>query len=180
MLGSRAAHVTQAINDKLWDPDTKFYYDCADQDCTSLLTVKSLTGMIPLIAGVTPPDRLEEVMAHLTAESEFWSPYGVRSLSADEAIYEPGYSTSGFKNSNWRGPIWIPINYLLVQTLNGIDPNAADQLRANLIKTVEDQWKADSRFHEYYDAETGAGLGADHQTGWTALIANLIHEKYKR
>jgi glycogen debranching enzyme len=129
---------------------------------------------------VTPPDRLEEVMAHLTAESEFWSPYGVRSLSADEAIYEPGYSKSGFKNSNWRGPIWIPINYLLVQTLSSIDPGASDQLRANLIRTVEDQWQADSRFHEYYDAETGAGLGADHQTGWTALIANLIYEKYRQ
>jgi hypothetical protein len=170
--------IAQAINDRLWDPDTKFYYDCADRDCTSLLKVKSLTGLIPLIAGVVPPDRLEEVMVHLTSEKEFWSHYGVRSLSADESIYEPGYSQSGFKNSNWRGPIWIPINYLLVQTLNGIDPKVSDQLRANLIKTVEDQWRADGRFHEYYDAETGAGLGADHQTGWTALIANLIYEKY--
>jgi glycogen debranching enzyme len=170
--------IAQAINDRLWDPDTKFYYDCADKDCTSLLKVKSLTGLIPLIAGVVPPDRLEEVMVHLTNEKEFWSHSGVRSLSADESIYEPGYSQSGFKNSNWRGPIWIPINYLLVQTLNGIDPKVSDQLRANLIKTVEDQWRADGRFHEYYDAETGAGLGADHQTGWTALIANLIYEKY--
>ena len=172
--------IAQAINDRLWDPATQFYYDCADKDCTTLLKTKSLTGLIPLIAGVTPPDRLEEVMAHLTDEKEFWSSHGVRSLSADEAIYEPGYSQSGFKNSNWRGPIWIPINYLLVQTLNGIDPNVSDQLRANLIKTVEDQWLADGRFHEYYDAETGAGLGADHQTGWTALIANLIHEKYQQ
>jgi glycogen debranching enzyme len=138
-----------------------------------------LTGLIPLIAGVVPPDRLEEVMVHLTNETEFWSDYGVRSLSADEAIYEPGYSHSGFKNSNWRGPIWIPINYLLVQTLNGIDAPLSEQLRAILIKTVEDQWRAGARFYEYYDAETGAGLGADHQTGWTALIANLIDEKYK-
>jgi hypothetical protein len=171
--------IAQAINDSLWDPATQFYYDCADKDCTALLKTKSLTGLIPLIAGVAPPDRLEEVMAHLANEKEFWSSHGVRSLSADEAIYEPGYSQSGFKNSNWRGPIWIPINYLLVQTLNGIDSNVSDQLRANLIKTVEDQWLADGRFHEYYDAETGAGLGADHQTGWTALIANLIYEKYK-
>jgi len=178
----RAQHtaIAQAINDKLWDPATKFYYDCADSDCTSLLKVKSLAGLIPLIAGAVSPDRLEEVMVHLTDEKEFWSSHGVRSLSADEAIYEAGYSQSGFKNSNWRGPIWIPINYLLVQTLNDIDPKVSDQLRANLIKTVEDQWQADDRFHEYYDAETGAGLGADHQTGWTSLIANLIYEKYKQ
>ena len=177
---AQVSAIAQAINDRLWDPATKFYYDCADRDCTSLLKVKSLTGMIPLIAGVAPPDRLEEVMAHLTNETEFWSSHGVRSLSADEALYEPGYSTSGFKNSNWRGPIWIPINYLLVQTLSGIDPQVSDQLRANLIKSVEDQWQAAGRFHEYYDAETGAGLGADHQTGWTALVANLIYEKYRQ
>ncbi len=171
--------IGQAINDKLWDPASKFYYDCADKDCTSLLKVKSLAGLIPLIAGVVPPDRLEEVMAHLTSDTEFWSRYGVRSLSADEAIYEPGYSQSGFKNSNWRGPIWLPINYLLVQALRDIDPKVSDQLRENLIKTVEDQWQTDNRFHEYYDAATGAGLGADHQTGWTALVANLIYEKYQ-
>jgi len=172
--------IAQAINAKLWDADSKFYYDCVDVACNALLKTKSLTGLVPLIAGVVPPERLEEVMVHLTNEQEFWSSHGVRSLSADESIYEPGYSSSGFKNSNWRGSIWLPLNYLLVQTLSSIDAAAADQLRANLIKTVEDQWQADGRFHEYYDAESGAGLGADHQTGWTALIANLIYEKYKQ
>jgi hypothetical protein len=104
----------------------------------------------------------------------------VRSLAADVSIYEPGYSRSGWKNSNWRGPIWLPINYLLVQALTGIDASAAEQLRENLIETVEAQWVSDGRFYEYYHAETGEGLGADHQTGWTALVANLIYEKYRR
>ena len=171
--------IAQAINETLWDAETDFYYDCANPVCSDLIRVKSLAGLIPLIAGVAPPDRLEEVMAHLTSEGEFWSRHGVRSIAADESIYEPGYSTSGWKNSNWSGPIWMPINYLLVQALTGIDTGAADELRANLIRTVEDQWQADGRFYEYYNAETGAGLGADHQTGWTALVANLIYEKYK-
>jgi hypothetical protein len=172
--------ISQAINQTLWDSSTNFYYDCQDKVCTQLLKVKSLNGLIPLIAGAVPPDRLEEVMAHLTDPAEFWSNFGVRSLAADESIYEPGYSTSGFKNSNWRGPIWLPINYLLVQSLSTIDATVSDQLRENLIKLVEAQWQQDQRFHEYYDAETGQGLGADHQTGWTALVANLIYEKYKK
>jgi hypothetical protein len=174
------AAIAGAINESLWDADTGFYYDCADPLCAGHVRAKSYSGLIPLVAGVVPPERAEEVMAHLTDEDEFWSPHGVRSLAADVSIYEPGYSRSGWKNSNWRGPIWLPINYLLVQALTGIDASAAEQLRENLIETVEAQWVSDGRFYEYYHAETGEGLGADHQTGWTALVANLIYEKYRR
>jgi len=170
--------IAAAINEHMWDDALRFYFDCGDRVCTTRVQVKSYAGLIPLIAGAVPPDRAEEVLAHLSNESEFWSACGVRSLSADESIYEPGYSTSGWKNSNWRGPIWMPINYMLVRTLTDIDPTLADRLRDNLISCVETQWLDDGRFHEYYDAETGAGLGADHQTGWTALVANLIYEKY--
>lgn len=172
--------IANAINSKLWDDQAKFYYDCQDTGCTQFVKVKSLTGFIPLIAGVVPADRMPAVMAHLTTANEFWSAYGVRSLSADESIYEPGYASVPSVNSNWRGPIWLPINYLLVQATANVDAKVSDQLRENLIKTVEAQWQIDQRFHEYYDASNGAGLGADHQTGWTALVANLIYEKYKK
>ena len=65
-----------------------------------------------------------------------------------------------------------------MQRLEETHPTLADQLREALIANVEAQWQATGRFWEYYDAETGQGLGADHQTGWTALVANLIDEKY--
>ena len=125
-----------------------------------------------------PP--LPEVPPPWYTLDDSWTPYGIRSLSADSAIYEPGYSGSGWKNSNWRGPIWLPINYLLVQRLEETHPALADPLREALIANVEAQWQATGRFWEYYHAETGQGLGADHQTGWTALVANLIYEKYGR
>lgn len=172
--------ISKAINATLWDDAAQFYYDCQDVGCTQFVKVKSLTGFIPLIAGVVPANRAQDVMAHLTNANEFWSSYGVRSMSADESIYEPGYASVPSVNSNWRGPIWLPINYLLVQATANVDAKISDQLRENLIKTVEVQWQSSQRFYEYYDAANGAGLGADHQTGWTALVANLIYEKYKK
>jgi len=74
--------------------------------------------------------------------------------------------------------VWTPINYLLVQRLQETNPDLAEKLRQALIANVEWQWLATGHFWEYYYAETGQGLGADHQAGWTALVANLIYEKY--
>jgi hypothetical protein len=167
--------IVAAINAQLWDQETGFYYD---RNATGPLLVKSYTGLIPFIAGAPDSAQTERIIQHLTNPAEFWTPYGIRSLSADSAIYEPGYSTSGWKNSSWRGPVWMPINYLLVQRLTETHPDLAEQLRQALIDNVEAQWQATGRFWEYYSAETGQGLGADHQTGWTALVANLIYEKY--
>ena len=168
--------IVDQINAQLWDEETGFYYD---RNTRGFLLEKSYAGLIPFIAGAPDARQTEEIIAHLTNPDEFWSDYGIRSLSADSALYEPGYSQSGWKNSNWRGPVWLPVNYLLVQRLETTHPDLADQLRKALIHNVEMQWKTTGRFWEYYDAETGQGLGADHQTGWTALVANLIVEKYK-
>ena len=167
--------ISATINEQLWDVETGFYYDRNDN---GFLMEKSYAGLIPFIAGVSTPAQTEDILATLSDPMQFWSEYGVRSLSAQSDLYEPGYSVTGWKNSNWRGPVWMPINYLLVQRLEEVDPVLADQLRENLIAVVERNWQETGRFYEYYDAETGKGIGADHQTGWTALVANLIWEKY--
>jgi len=169
------AHILDQINAQLWDESTGFYYD---RNVNGFLLEKSYAGLIPFIAGAPDVAQTGRIIEHLADPAQFWTPYGIRSLSADSAIYEPGYSESGWKNSNWRGPIWMPLNYLLVQRLEETHPALADQLREALIANVEAQWQATGRFWEYYHAETGQGLGADHQTGWTALVANLIHERY--
>jgi hypothetical protein len=163
------------INAQLWDEATGFYYD---RNANGFLLEKSYAGLIPFIAGAPDAAQTVRIIEHLADPAKFWTPYGIRSLSADSAIYEPGYSESGWKNSNWRGPVWLPVNYLLVQRLEETHPALASQLREALVANVEAQWQATGRFWEYYDAETGQGLGADHQTGWTALVANLIHEGY--
>jgi hypothetical protein len=177
--------------------------------------------------------RLERALRYLLDENEFLSPYGVRSLSRvykdqpfvfrsggqDYTVaYVPGDSDSGLfgGNSNWRGPIWLPINYLLIEalwqyhnyygdsftvecptgsgrrtTLGGVARELAERLgrlffaraegrrpcHGDECRWIDDRhWRDYVLFHEYFDGDTGRGLGASHQTGWTALIASLLED----
>ncbi len=167
--------IAAAVNAHLWDETKGFYFD-VDADGRSFIPTKSYSGLIPFIAGIVPADRLPRILASLEDPAEFRSPFGIRSATAKSVLYEPGYASQRGVNSNWLGPVWMPINYLLVQALEDADPTFAGALRDSLVKTVEDDWTATGRFHEYFDAETGEGIGADAQTGWTALVANLIAE----
>jgi hypothetical protein len=176
-------------------------------------------------------ERTKDLLRRMLDESEFLSPFGIRSLSkafaeqpfgllinGDQlcAHYEPAESESRLYggNSNWRGPVWMPINYMLIESLREFhryyDQNfsveyptgsgflasleeVADRLSQRLTGLVlrDDagnrpsmaaypQLQADpaSRdlvlFHEYFHGETGRGMGASHQTGWSALIALLL------
>ncbi len=177
--------------------------------------------------------RLERVLRYVFDESEFLSPHGVRSLSraykdapfrvqvAGESYqvdYEPGESRTWLfgGNSNWRGPVWFPINYLLIEALQRYHyyfgeefkmefptgsgrmldlSQIAQELACRLISLFrpdsngnrpamggdpsfakDSHWRDLVWFHEYYDGDSGKGLGANHQTGWTALIARLLEE----
>ncbi|HUH16724.1 MAG TPA: trehalase family glycosidase [Methylomirabilota bacterium] len=164
-----------AVNEALWDEEVGFYFDRND-DGVSPIRTKSYSGLVPLIAGIVPDERVERVLDVLRDERRFLSQHGIRSTSADSVLYRPGYAGERGANSSWRGPIWLPINYLLVDTLRSHDPAFAEDLRSRLIELVETDWEATGRFHEYFHAETGEGLGADAQAGWTALVANLIAE----
>jgi len=171
--------------------------------------------------------RLRSVLHYLWDPEEFRSQFGIRSLSKyhekhpfhykkDSIGYEPGESTQRMKggNSNWRGPIWMPMNYLILSSLKkyasvynshlkiqakGEDPVTLDRITEAFAKRLlalfirndakkrpflgaafpfhdDPHFKDLVLFYEYFHAETGQGLGACHQTGWTALIANLIDE----
>jgi len=164
--------------------------------------------------------RMKRLLARMLDPAEFLSPYGIRSVSKfhgqhpfsldvagqRHAIgYEPGESTSGIfgGNSNWRGPIWMPINFLLIESLRkfhhyyGDDflvehptgsgtrltlNQIADDLSARLTRLFLPPLQPSSAtapgilFHEFFHGDTGKGLGASHQTGWTALIASLLAE----
>jgi hypothetical protein len=176
-------------------------------------------------------ERLQRVVARLMDETEFLSPFGVRSVSKHHASepyvfraeggefrvdYTPGESTTGLfgGNSNWRGPIWFPLNFLLIEALERYHhfygdtltvefPHgsgkqmhlqaAADELRNRLSRlflpdaagyrpchggehrfALDPHWKDLLYFHEYFHGDTGRGLGATHQTGWTSLIHQLL------
>ena len=171
--------------------------------------------------------RMKALLARMLDEEEFLSPYGVRSLSkaherepyvlgldghSFEVRYEPGESSSGLfgGNSNWRGPVWMPLNVLLIEALRRFHRFYGPAFRVEcptrsgrklslgevadeLTRRVTRLFLADSTgrrpcrrapvaqgdedlllFYEYFHGEDGSGLGASHQTGWTALVAELV------
>jgi hypothetical protein len=175
--------------------------------------------------------RLERVLRYLLDENEFLSPYGIRSLSRfhkdsphvcrtggqeNRVAYVPGDSDSGMfgGNSNWRGPVWFPVNYLLIEALERYHHFYGDALRVecptgsgrlmNLEEVAcelgsrltrlflpdgqgrrpchgsdhrfasDPHWQDLILFHEYFHGDNGRGIGASHQTGWTALVTRLL------
>jgi len=175
--------------------------------------------------------RLERVLKIMLDEREFLSPFGIRSLSRIHAErpyvipfdgveyrveYEPAESKTALfgGNSNWRGPIWFPINYLIIGALQRFHRYYGNEFRIECptgsgtlmtlqevaaelsrrltsifmisadgtrpVNGASDRWQRDPAwrdhilFYECFNGDTGAGVGASHQTGWTALVANLI------
>ena len=167
--------IASAVNAELWDEERDFYFDRDTDGVTPILT-QSYSGLIPLIAGIVPPERVPLIIEALRDPDRFASPHGIRSTSTESVLYRPGYADQRGSNSSWRGPVWLPINYLLVGAIAEHDTALAADLRTRLVELVETDWEATGRFHEYFDAETGEGLGADAQAGWTALVANLVIE----
>ena len=178
-------------------------------------------------------ERLRRLLQRMLDESEFLSPYGIRSLSrfheANPYIlrtngdtyrvdYEPAESRSGMfgGNSNWRGPIWFPVNYLIIESLQRLHHYHGDQIQVEFpsgsgrllnlsdvaaelsrrlshiflrddagrrpVYGATELFNADPHFRdmvlffEYFNGNDGAGLGANHQTGWTALVAKLLQQ----
>lgn len=185
------------------------------------------------LAALVGRDRLTAILQRMLDEKEFLSDYGIRSLSkiheqnpyeyyvgghVHRVSYVPAESDSGMfgGNSNWRGPIWMPVNVLLVMSLKryhlafGDDlkvecpvgsgcfmnlSQAADEIARRLAAVFtrgsdgrrpvlgdvalfqeDPHWRDLVPFYEYFHGDTGRGVGAMHQTGWTGLIAALIQE----
>jgi hypothetical protein len=177
--------------------------------------------------------QLRRVLQIMLDEAEFLSPYGIRALSAHHredpyelnvngmtyrVNYEPGESSTGLfgGNSNWRGPIWFPVNYLLIESLQkfhhylGDDfkvefparsgsmltlSEVAGELSRRLIRVFlrndkgerpvysglekfqsDPNWRDLILFHEYFHGDSGRGVGANHQTGWTGLVTKLLQQ----
>ncbi|MGD9631841.1 MAG: glucosidase [Pirellulales bacterium] len=184
------------------------------------------------LLAIPSEERLQRVLRYILDENEFLSPYGVRALSRyhqdhpyevhldglhSRVDYTPGDSTSGMfgGNSNWRGPVWFPVNYLLIEALERYHhfygdyllvecPTGSGQMK-NLKQVAAElatrltrlflpdasgkrpchgdeahyatdpHWRELVLFHEYFHGDTGRGIGATHQTGWTALVTELLH-----
>jgi hypothetical protein len=186
-----------------------------------------------ILLSLVQQDRLINLLTYLLDENEFLSEGGIRALSkyhlehpytttvdgiAYTIQYDPGDSTSNMfgGNSNWRGPVWMPINYLIIQSIrkygqfygnslqvecptgSGNKMNleqVADELTRRVITLFQKDAEGNRKiydsynwfykkpenqnlvlFYEYFHGDSGRGLGASHQTGWTALVAELIGE----
>ena len=181
-------------------------------------------------------DRLRRLLTVMLDEREFLSPYGVRALSrvhqerpfvlrldGQEQVvdYEPGESTNALfgGNSNWRGPVWFPVNYLLIEdiqkfhyyygddftvecpvgsgrmmTLWEVATELSRRLSSIFLRgergrpvygacerfQTDPHWRDLILFYEYFHGDTGQGLGASHQTGWTAIVAKLLEQSGER
>jgi mannosylglycerate hydrolase MGH1-like protein len=191
------------------------------------------SGHVHRLLAIPTRERLVRVLAYLLDEEEFLSPYGVRSLSKRylsqpyrirlddhdyEVQYDPAESTAGLfgGNSNWRGPVWFPLNYLLIEALECYDHfygasltvefptgsghpmslrQVALELSGRLTKlflpdsagrrpchgddpryATDPAWKDLALFYEFFHGDTGRGLGASHQTGWTALVTRSLRD----
>ena len=186
------------------------------------------------LVSILSKERVISLLRYMLDEDEFLSPHGIRSLSkvhekhpyrlsfdddTFEIGYEPAESRAGLfgGNSNWRGPVWFPINFLLIEALREIHGYYGEDLRVEMptgsgimmnLDEVADElsrrltglflpdatgrrlahgdvdlyrddpnWQDLVLFYEYFDGDTGTGLGASHQTGWTGLVATLLQEQ---
>jgi hypothetical protein len=185
------------------------------------------------LLAIADKGKLDRVLPRMLDGSQFFSPYGLRALSkahefdpyqlwvdgsAHTVKYEPAESTTGLfgGNSNWRGPIWFPTNFLMIESLQKYHhyygdaykvecPRYSDnwltlwEVAAELSRRLtriflrdtdgrrpvfggaaklqtDPHWRDHLLFYEYFHGDNGAGLGASHQTGWTALVAKLIQQ----
>ena len=188
-------------------------------------------GNVRRLLSIVSAERLPRVLRFMLDEREFLSSYGIRALSQFHrdhpyvlhvagqeyrVDYQPAESSTGLfgGNSNWRGPIWFPLNYLLIESLQKCHYFFGDEIKvecpygsgrlANLRDAAGDvsrrlirvflrdesgrrpvyggldkfqsdpHWRDLIQFHEYFHGDNGAGIGASHQTGWTALVEKLI------
>jgi hypothetical protein len=203
-------------------------------DLTSNLACMRTEGMGERrLLSIASQDQLRRILHYMLDESEFLSPHGIRALSRfhrdkpymlqvndmeHRVDYEPGESATGLfgGNSNWRGPIWFPMNFLLVESLQKFHHYLGDAFKVqfptgsgkmltlwevagelsrrmtsiflqdqagrrpvfgNIEKFQTDpHWRDLILFHEYFHGDSGAGVGASHQTGWTGIVTKLMQQ----
>lgn len=197
--------------------------DIVEHCVNKVHSAKGVTHVLTIVDA----EQLQRILQRVCDADEFRSPFGLRSLSrihlqqpfhmgGNTVRYEPAEAESKIKggNSNWRGPVWFPTTFLMIESLRKLDTAYGENLRipahdggectagdlaqyyANAMISIftrdenghravygdvhkfqhDPHWRDYISFYEYFDGDSGKGLGASHQTGWTALVASLIDE----
>jgi len=240
MVGILPLFAVETIDPSVWEALPNFkervvWFMKHRSDLTNNVTCMEKAGMENRrLLAIVDRDQLKRILQKVFDEKEFLSPYGIRSLSkvydgkpytfsldgqSYSIDYEPAESTSGLfgGNSNWRGPVWFPVNYLFIESLQKFHYYLGDDFKVEfpsgsgkflnlwdiaselsrrminifvpdakghrpmyggVAKFQQDpNWKDCVSFFEYFNGNDGAGLGASHQAGWTALVAKLIQQQ---
>jgi hypothetical protein len=169
----RADALIKLINANFWDEEQGMYFD-RNEKTGKLGTVKSATNFMPLFAGAATPERAKRMVhEHLLNPAEFWLPYPVASYAKTEPDY---YQDPVKKECNWRGPTWAPTNYMIFQGLQRYGYHAeARELATRLFNMAVVK---NPVLREYYNAETGEGLGQTRFWGFTALYYGMLLESH--
>jgi putative isomerase len=167
--------VAKLINEVLWDEKEGTYFD-RNEKTGKRVYVKSATNFMALFAGAATPERAKRmVREHLLNADEFWLTYPVASYAKTEPDY---YQNPMAKECNWRGPTWAPTNYMIFQGLRGYGYEAeARELARRLFHMAIVK---NPVLREYYNAETGEGLGQTRFWGFTALYYGMLLESYAK
>jgi putative isomerase len=166
-----ADQVAKLINATFWDDEQGMYFD-RNEKTGKRVNVKSATNFMPLFAGAATHARARRMIhEHLLNPEEFWLTYPVASYAKAEPDY---YQGSRNKECNWRGPTWAPTNYMIFQGLRRYGYHAeARELATRLFNMA---LVKNSILREYYNAETGEGLGQTRFWGFTALYYGMLLE----
>ncbi|KAB5596477.1 Mannosyl-oligosaccharide glucosidase [Ceratobasidium theobromae] len=174
------------LDDLHWNEEQQMYCDVTvnEEDDSEHVCHAGYVSLFPLLLGLLEPSspRLGSILDLIHDPKRLWSPYGIRSLSADHPLFGQG-------ENYWRGPIWIQMNYLALSSLYqkyAKEPGPFqtkakqiyDALRHNIVENVFQEYQRTGYVWEQYDPLTGQGKRSHPFTGWTSLVALILAEKY--
>lgn len=187
----KAQSLGNAIQRHCWDSRDGFFYtadvQCFDRRAELIpniapgmdmswrsipLRIQTFTGFLPMWCKLTSPEQNEHLLGHLNNPETFAGRYGIRSLSAKESMYSLIASTNP---SNWLGPVWIIVNYLV---WSGLEKNGftreARSLAANTVKMLASDLESSGSLNEYYHPDTGNALSHKGFMDWNLLVLEMI------
>jgi len=174
-FAERARRLTDAVNRHLWDPaDATYYnYDAVEGKRIRCVTYSNL---IPLWARLASPGQARAMIERTVLDAaKLWSPHGIRSLAADEPLYNNENVIKPY--SNWQGPIWPHANWMAMHALIHYRyPQHALAVAERVTRLCLADLAANNMMHENYHAETGAPLAAPDFVSWNLLVAQMIEE----
>ena len=181
----KANSLKEVINEKMWSTVDSSYYNLLSEGGTytnyndkseNRIQTNTWTNFLPMWLGITPKDKANRAIEkYLLNTEEFLGPFGLRSISKQEPYFNQESTITPY--SNYQGPVWIHVNYLLIHGLNNYGyTKEALEIVSTINNLLVKDIKKTGTTHEFYNSETGEGLGATNFTGWNILFENIQEE----